>query len=622
MVRLASATLLAVLLAGCWSNASDYPRIHQSDPLADTDHDGVVNREDNCPLAANPGQGDVDGDGVGDACDFCVQQADPTNADADGDGWGDKCDACPATADPQQADQDLDGVGDACDVCPAKPDAEQKDADGDGVGDACDNCPADANPDQKDSDADGTGDACDRCTGADDTHGPDRDDDGVPDACDDCPDVPDPLQVDTDGDKLGDACDTCPGHTNPAQDDFDGDGVGDLCDLCPGEPDPKQTDTDQDGQGDACDNCPAVGNLDQKDRDHDGAGDACDVCRDVPDPSQEDTDGDGVGDACDNCRAVVNPDQIDRDFDGIGDLCDNCQYVLNPSQVDGNANGKGDACDPWLGISGFEARPALKVSGGPRTLVAADWDRDGFTDLLVALYQDPEGRVAWLPGNGTGSFGAAIKAVAGPLPSDLAVADLDGWRPLSSVEVPEGARGLRVIDLTLDLRPDLVVLPLNADSLLPFQGLGNGSFLELPAVELGLTPRDAAFGALDGDPHPDAVVTGLTDNLMQVLLANPDGKLAPAAPATGQVSPAAPLLADVNGDGATDLGLLHVGAGLARFYPGDGEGGFSGEGAITVDLGAGVNPTAWALLDADGDHRPDLAVSLPDSNEVRVFLGK
>jgi PKD repeat protein len=58
--------------------------------------------------------------------------------DSDGDGVLDADDNCPATPNADQADADGDGVGDVCDNCPTTPNADQADADGDGVGDACD----------------------------------------------------------------------------------------------------------------------------------------------------------------------------------------------------------------------------------------------------------------------------------------------------------------------------------------------------------------------------------------------------------------------------------------------------------------------------------------------------
>lgn len=53
----------------CWK---DPTRTDPRDPCAETsdsDHDGVADSSDNCPLDANPGQFDADGDGAGDACD-------------------------------------------------------------------------------------------------------------------------------------------------------------------------------------------------------------------------------------------------------------------------------------------------------------------------------------------------------------------------------------------------------------------------------------------------------------------------------------------------------------------------------------------------------------------------
>lgn len=57
--------LSVLVVSGC--SVVDRP-----DPSGDPEGDGVISREDNCPLAANPEQYDADGDGFGDACDLLV----------------------------------------------------------------------------------------------------------------------------------------------------------------------------------------------------------------------------------------------------------------------------------------------------------------------------------------------------------------------------------------------------------------------------------------------------------------------------------------------------------------------------------------------------------------------
>ncbi|MGI6375415.1 MAG: InlB B-repeat-containing protein [Anaerolineae bacterium] len=242
-------------------NATDVTLILIVEGL-DTDEDGVLDGEDNCPVIANGDQ-----------------------LDADTDGLGNVCDNCPDAFNPDQADTDGDGVGDVCEVV--------GDSDGDGLLDDVDNCPYVANPRQKDKDADGTGDDCDGCP---------RDPlKAEPGACG-CG-VPD---TDTDGDGIADCADNCPSTSNSDQADTDGDGVGDACEAV--------VDTDRDGMPDESDNCPTTPNPDQLDGDGDGIGDACEGGADL--------DGDGVPDEIDNCRTTPNADQADTDGDGIGDACD------------------------------------------------------------------------------------------------------------------------------------------------------------------------------------------------------------------------------------------------------------------------------------------------------------
>lgn len=70
----------------------------------DTDGDGLINKNDNCPYSSNPGQENMDSDLWGDICD----------EDVDGDGTLNLFDNCLLISNPNQEDSNGDGIGDAC----------------------------------------------------------------------------------------------------------------------------------------------------------------------------------------------------------------------------------------------------------------------------------------------------------------------------------------------------------------------------------------------------------------------------------------------------------------------------------------------------------------------------
>jgi MYXO-CTERM domain-containing protein len=124
------------------------PRV-RPEPVRDTDHDGIPDDVDKCPLEPEDKDGFQDEDGCPDL-------------DNDGDGIADAQDACPNEAEDHDGFQDQDG-------CP------DLDNDGDAIPDVKDMCPNE--PEDKDGyqDQDGCPD-------------PDNDSDGIPDPKDACPD--------------------------------------------------------------------------------------------------------------------------------------------------------------------------------------------------------------------------------------------------------------------------------------------------------------------------------------------------------------------------------------------------------------------------------------------------
>jgi len=266
-------------------------------PPPDTDGDGILDPNDNCPTIANPGQENNDNDAQGDVCD----------ADDDNDFRPDTSDNCPLVANPSQENFDGDAEGDACDL----------DDDNDGTDDVSDGCPLDP---QKTAPG---GCGC----GTPDT---DSDGDGALDCVDGCPDDPNKTSAGTCGCGISEV-------------DADADGTPDCVDGCPGDPNKiapgvcgcgiAETDTDADGAPDCVDGCPS-----------DPAKTAPGACG--CGVSDADADGDAVIDCNDNCTSVANPGQEDCDADLIGDACE-----LAGGAGDCNLNGIPDECDIAGGVS-------------------------------------------------------------------------------------------------------------------------------------------------------------------------------------------------------------------------------------------------------------------------------
>ena len=345
----------------------------------DSDGDGILDVNDNCPTVANPDQADLDADGLGDLCD----------SDIDGDGFTNTDEEACGT-DPRDVTDfpsDLDGDG--------SPDCVDPDRDGDGILDVNDNCVSTPNTDQADYDSDGLGDLCDS----------DMDGDGFSNeteiACGTNPLDFNDFPIDTDGDGLADcedpdddndgqtdedeiACGSNPLLASSRSADIDLDGIVDCLDPdidgdgCLNEEDEfpldasecwdtdkdgignnKDEDDDGDGQMDVHENQCGSDPLNYQSMSLDTDGDM------VPDCVDEDDDNDGykdlVEEACGTNTLDANSRPLDTDSDGI----------LDCNDLDDDGDGQSDTEELACGTNPLDS-----------SSFTADTDGDGVTDCF------------------------------------------------------------------------------------------------------------------------------------------------------------------------------------------------------------------------------------------------
>jgi hypothetical protein len=244
----------------------------------------------------------------------------------------------------------------------------------------------------------------------------------------------------------------------------------------------------------------------------------------------------------------------------------------------------------------FTAGQSLTLSNAG-CLLAADLNGDHIPDLVVP---QPDAVDAYL-NNGDGTF--TLK---------------------SSTPGSTGTGGVTVADFNRDGKLDFATTG-------NLQALGNGDGTFQTPVKLMANPPTNLFagiaaGDLNGDGWPDLVLTSGPENStigIFVLINNQHGgftqtviNTCPTLFAPG-CNPSEILLADVNHDGNLDLVVGQVLNGGVVVYLGDGKGGFTEGQALTDVLNA---PGAVMVADLNGDGIPD--IGLMEAGTLGIFLGK
>ena len=237
-------------------------------------------------------------------------------------------------------------------------------------------------------------------------------------------------------------------------------------------------------------------------------------------------------------------------------------------------------------------------------VATADFNHDGLPDLVTASAADNIVSVRLNQGNG--AFGTARNYYVFD-PHGIAVGDFNG-----------------------DGNLDFAVLSSNASntsSVSIFYGTGDGMFVHPPKIiNLNATVTAIAAGDINGDGHPDLIITTLERVL--VLLNNGDGTFAkPVSYGAGPGNSGQVVVGDFNHDGLDDVAILRRGDNdnyvailLARK---------TNSGLPTGTLGrpvlyrVGNSPKQLTTGDFNGDGSLDLAVvdELYHQPAVQILLG-
>ncbi len=284
--------------------------------------------------------------------------------------------------------------------------------------------------------------------------------------------------------------------------------------------------------------------------------------------------------------------------------------------ADFNGDGRTDlaVADPDLnlvsiflgnGDGTFESLPPIPVAGGPYAIAAGDFTDNGRVDLAVA--DQSSSSVTILLGNGDGTF-ESLPPI--PLASPYSFPD-----------------AIVTGDFTSDGHVDLAVADQFSNDITVLLGNGDGTFQALPPISLGTGfPKTLSLVAGDflNNGRTDLAVASInffTGNSIDVLLGNGDGTFQAPDVMPISVSPVAIVAGDFTNNGVLDLAtadILNPGVDDYSVYPGNGDGTFQGP----TPFGLGGTGTSTALVTGDfaGDGQTDLAIARTGPDDVQVEL--
>ena len=303
-----------------------------------------------------------------------------------------------------------------------------------------------------------------------------------------------------------------------------------------------------------------------------------------------------------------------------------------------------------------------QTNGIPQALAVADVNHDGHMDIISISPSTNDVSVLLGIGNGlfhaetdSGSGTAAPSYGVGTVPVYVTVADVNGdglpdivtanyqgasvsvllnrgdgtFRDAVNYTVGRGPDCVQVADMDGDGKLDIVVANSSDDTLAVLTGKGDGTFVKKPSfTQLGFQPSQATFQAIavadvNHDGHMDVVATDTvgTAPTVQLLLGKAGGGFLRVTHFDTDLNPRYVLFDDVDGDGNPDLIVSNPGAETIRVMLGNGAGSFhSPQSYPAPGINGEVELQGFAVGDLDNDTHPDIVSVNPASLSVKVLI--
>ena len=232
------------------------------------------------------------------------------------------------------------------------------------------------------------------------------------------------------------------------------------------------------------------------------------------------------------------------------------------------------------GNRSYVARRDYGMPGGARGVEFADFNRDGYPDVVSAAYvSNADGPVVFYgQSDGTLQDGIQIENWGNNIPTDVAVGDFngDGWPDFVNSVMSPGNR-IRVS-----------------------MNRGDGTFFPSVSYTAGADPAGVGVGDLNGDGNLDIgnANGGQLDNSISVFIGNGNGTFQPQIRIPVGFRPGDVLLADFDQNGRSEVVVTHYGSTAIYYFKPD-PAGVLGPPEI-INIGNFQGNASAADFDIDG----------------------